>query len=303
MEIEKDNIHDLLTIDITLNEFQSSFIWRVLFIYTPVIIFSIGTLGNLCCFLIFAKLSRRRNKNSINSIGRREGLTVYLYLSALAAFDLGVLYTGMFNEWVYHMTDYNLKDTNIFLCKGVTFVSFFFSHCSSFLVVLITGLRCLAIYSPLKASQLATKKYVMITCATLVLVAGLLNIHYLWSMQLNRDAENDEKFTFSDVLELLQDDGVEAKESDLRFLMNRTDMPKCFIDENRFKTVWMFIDQIFYCLLPFILIIVFNSQIIKNISKYEQAYTIVYNSKRPEVNIHEQRKPLQIKVSFYLFQR
>ncbi len=285
-----------MKIDESLNQFKLSLVWQIIFIYIPAIIISIGTLGNVCCFIIFAKLSKRGNKHSINTIGRREGLTVYLYLTTIAAFDLGILYTGLFNEWIYNITDYNLKDTNIFICKGLTFVSFFFSHCSSFLVVLITGLRCIAIYSPLKASKLTTKKYVIITCTTLIFITGLLNIHYLWNMKLIRDSDVDNKISFSNVIELLQEEGIKTSESDFQFLLNKTETPRCLIEQNDFKTMWMLTDQIFYCILPFILIIIFNAQIIKNISKYEYVNTIIYNSKRTGVPSQDQRKPLQIKV-------
>lgn len=279
--------------ELTVVDHQASLLWQLLFNYMPPVILLIGTFGNTFCFIIFIKMSIKPRQYSITLNNNNGVLTVYLYLSMLAIFDTCVLLSGLGNEWISHTFNFNLKDSSEIMCKSLTYLGFFFSHCSSFIVVLITGLRFLAIYSPLQATRFTNKKKVACICSALISTAAILNAPYLWMMNLNPE-NNDEIFHLLN--ELSKDTNI--NKLDLLVSLNMTSEAKCSMFKEHSKATWAIIDQMVYCVIPFILILVFITQIIRNMRKYDHVKysdTIrVIFSNRASSNVC---KPLKIKVN------
>ena len=179
--------------------------------YVPILILVLGTVGNTFSFLIFLKLGKikvnvkqiktrlrrffvscrqnnKRNKeNTFNNNGNRASngvFTVYIYLAMLALFDLSVLFFGLFNDWLTDLKIFNLKLHSSLLCKSISFFAFFSSHFSSWLLVVVSSIRLLAIYSPFQATNLTKTKNVKIVCSVLMVSLALFNMQLYWNMEI-----------------------------------------------------------------------------------------------------------------------
>jgi hypothetical protein len=200
--------------------------------------------------------------------------TIYLYLCALAVFDLGVLYFGLLNDWLHDLAHKSLKSYSGFFCKSITFLAFVTSHSSSFLIVMTSFIRFVAFYSPFKTATLINKNNFKTTLASIVGAFVALNAHFLWTMHL---AEAEDQT--SSLLEIYKNDSSDFIAEMLRNLsVNK--LYECRIKPSQFsQTIWPVIDKFVYSLLPFILILVFNMLIIINVTKTQKYNYIVYMSK------------------------
>jgi hypothetical protein len=227
------------------------------------------------------------NRNSVvfklkNTVATSNGsITIYLYLCALAIFDLTVLYTGLLNDWMYDITQgMNVKNYSNLLCKSITYLAFVASHTSSFLVVMTSFIRFMAFYSPFKTAALTNMNNFKPILISLVGVFCLLNIHFLFTMHLVEVRSHEES--------LIDSLGNETSgyRADLlaQVIRNLTRAAKtyeCRIKPSVFaQTVWPIMDKLMYSLLPFILILVFNLLIVINLSKAQKFNYIVYMSKQ-----------------------
>ena len=237
--------------------------------------------------MINKKLKFNRTFKCRQSVSRTGGLTIYLYLSLLALFDLGVLYFGLFNDWINYISSVNLKDYSSFVCKFFTFCGYLCSHCSSSLIFITSFIRFMAVYDPYLASNLTSIKSVKLVSSILLIFFTVFNLHLFSNMKLEefrRDVHLIEilksSFNNSEYTEIIYQLKAQVEEGiNLPYLSSKNSF-KCKIVQNDFtKTLWPIADKLVYSVLPFILISIFNVLILINISKVQKYKYILYMSK------------------------
>lgn len=220
------------------------------------------------------------------------GLTIYLYLCLLAVYDLGVLVFGLLNEWIYSLSLFDLKNQSIVVCKLFTFFAFLFSHCSSSTIVITTAIRILAVYAPYKASNLTTIKSVrLISCLQLAFFS-MFNLHLFWTMSLielkyepppaslNDSAKSMLKFKVENTNVLTVYFVSSLNSSTNEEHSNKLSLNQCKITPSLFaRSIWPIADKLAYCILPFLLITLFNVLIVVNIKKVQKYSYTLYVSK------------------------
>ncbi|XP_060603307.1 lysophosphatidic acid receptor 6-like [Ruditapes philippinarum] len=194
------------------------------------------TVGSIGNILSFGILFTNTNKAS-----------TYSYLSALALADLLVLYVGLLRIWIgQFMTD--LLDTNNILCKVGIFIGYVCSDISVWLIVAVTVERFIVVMFPLKAPRLCNKKTARITIITIIFLFIAVNSHFLWTVELHH-------YNFDMVV-----------------------ISKCHakaLFTNLVEEVWPLVDAGIYSFVPFVVIIVFNGFIIRNITSARQARLVL----------------------------
>ena len=285
--------------------------------YVPIFILLLGIVGNMFSFLIFLKLGKikfsfkklkryftqcliswKRKKKSDKLRKNNEHhasngvFTVYIYLSILALFDVSVLFFGLFNDWLTDLKIYNFKLHSSSSCKSISFLAFFSSHISSWLLVVVSSIRLLAIYSPYYATKLTKTKSVRRVCFALSLIIGLVNLHLYWNMEIKKiDKSEYLSDNIKDNLMLQTIDQQPSNASQSFTTKNEEDNSiwryECKIRKNTFtQNVWPIADKLLYCFLPFSLLIVINSFIVLNIKKSQNYKYILYVSKLISPNGH-----------------
>ena len=318
-----------LNFSIILNDYrlnqnhERKILWNILFLYIPPVILVIGLLGNIFSFCIFFKLGDL-NKNfdsfSFKSFyqnaktclsgsaegfkrpeATKKGLTIYLYLCLMALFDIGVLIFGLFNEWIFHLTKFDAKNYSLIVCSSFTFLSFLFSHCSSFIIVLTNGIRFVAIYNPQAATNMTKFKNVKLITYAILVTFSILNIHFFWNMELEKLDYKEHlnhimiksimvqpnKYTLSELEFFFKNPDKYMEAVDLTTIKDYVANSNYTVEQNyqcvpkhTFLTnIWPIADKLIYCVLPFLLVGVFNVLIVMNISKYQKLKSLMYISR------------------------
>ncbi|RNA00614.1 FMRFamide receptor-like [Brachionus plicatilis] len=283
---------------------KSSSIYQILSLYCQPAIIFLGSITNIISLVIFIQLTQFKFRFNLikfiktlklcnfaylsanlcdNSNGQlndfslakvsksqmqRNGLiAIYFYLAILSIFDIGVLYFGLLNDWIVDLNSLNLKNSNQIACKLFTFLAFLCSHLSSSLIVVACLLRLVAIYSPIEAAKLTNRKSFRKTCLLLLLFFSMVNLHLFWTMSLVPVEHFLINLHRSLIQPILKDMKIAASY-------------ECqFVSGEAFKQLWPIIDKLFYCLIPFCVIVFVNFTIIMNISKTQKYKYFVYVSK------------------------
>ncbi|ELT96697.1 hypothetical protein CAPTEDRAFT_132575, partial [Capitella teleta] len=146
----------------------------------PIIIFG-GTIGNVLSFLV---LIRRRMRVT----------SVYFYLTVLSCSDTLVLYVSAFKTWVAEVSGFELMRVSDASCKVTTFLVLFGLYVSSWIIVLLTVDRCVAVCFPLRAAWLCTVRHARRLTLALVLVICVYNFHVFWTFGLYTREESDRMY-------------------------------------------------------------------------------------------------------------
>uniref|UniRef100_X2B271 G-protein coupled receptors family 1 profile domain-containing protein n=1 Tax=Capitella teleta TaxID=283909 RepID=X2B271_CAPTE len=136
----------------------------------PIIVF-FGTIGN---GLSIRVLLRRRMR----------GKSVYIYLLVLSCSDTAVLYFSAFKTWIYELSNWELLHVSTEVCKVSTLFILVALHCSSWLIVLVTIDRSVAVWSPLRAASLCSLRQAWCMSGLLILASVVYNAHVLWTFSL-----------------------------------------------------------------------------------------------------------------------
>ena len=189
---------------------------------TPFIIFG-GTVGNILTIIVVLSRHFRYSPSSV-------------LLLALAVVDIGVLYFNLLDIWLSALLGGNslqfTRDQGDVGCKISTFMTYFLTHSSSWILVLINIDRVISVYQPLKARTWCTKKRLGIALLIMFVLLALISLHVFWSL------------TFMDELENY----------------------KCQFDVSVFgehgEPAWLFVDAAIFTFVPFIIILSCNVAII-----------------------------------------
>lgn len=91
-----------------------------------VVLFLIGTLGNILSLSIFHKMNVKNN-------------STYLYLTFLCYIDIAVTILGLGDIIVVYYTGTFLRNTSVYICRTHTYLLYTCTHLSSF----ILGKNCI----------------------------------------------------------------------------------------------------------------------------------------------------------------
>ena len=163
--------------------------------------------------------------------------STYSYLSALAVMDLFVLYIGLLQLWIGQFT-FEIKNQANWLCKLIVFLGYVCSDTSVWLIIAVTAERFFVVYFPLQAPRLCNVKNARIVIVGITLLFGSINCHLLWSVELEIGHYND------------------------------TVVQQCHAKGNftlLVHVIWPWVDAAIYSFVPFVLILVFNILIIRQV--------------------------------------
>lgn len=205
----------------------------ILYIY-PFFIF-MGIFGNsLSCFIMFLNV-------------RRNGYSANLYLTLLAFVDCLFLLGSAFPYWIANVHyGLDIQVLSDFCCRFVYWFGNFVTHLSAGLVISVTVERFIAIQYPLLAHKINTVKNTHIVLIILISFFFLLDSRVFILVK---------HFTESIHIVVICKNATNT-------VYERRDTLKCGIENEMNEQTWVFIDFAVYTLIPFLIIITFNSLII-----------------------------------------
>lgn len=168
---------------------------------------------------------------------KRGKYSTYNYLSALALLDLLVLYIGLLRLW-FGQFMIDILNTNNILCKVGVFLGYVCSDTSVWLIVTVTIERCIAVMFPLRAPTLCNVRNARVAILSIISVFVAVNCHFLWSVELHYYKYNSVLIT----------------------KCHATTAFTYLVDE-----IWPWVDAAIYSFVPFLIITLLNSFIIKHI--------------------------------------
>lgn len=198
------------------SEQEASVLIYNLLTFLPPLILAFGIVGNILSFIVLTKFSNR--------------FPSYHYLYVLASLDMVVLLTGLLRLWVKQITGNDVASKSNFLCPLFTFLGFFSSIASVWIVLAISIDRAIAIKYPLKRYKEDVNKRTKTIILIILIGSGLVNIHFLFTMGLQPNKSRD--------------------------LTSSCDPHLIYL--NFYRTVWAWIDAIIYSWIPFCVIGITN---------------------------------------------
>lgn len=149
---------------------------------------------------------------------------------------LGVLIFGCSREYIDAVLDLSLRKSNIYSCKLIYFLCYLFSSFSAYLHAYIACERWNAIYNPIKNFKWTLQKSRTII-AVIFIVCVVFNMPLFWFANLR------ETINISNMNSI----GV-------------TIIIECVVESSILMNAFpIFIDTVFYCLIPFIVTTLFSS--------------------------------------------
>jgi hypothetical protein len=146
---------------------------RALLLYVPLVIYTIGVVGNV---LSFGVLTSRRMRH----------LSAYAYLAVLAVADCLVLTVGLLLVWIERVTGTDVKDQATWLCRAVTVVGYTVSDYSVWLIVAVTVERYIVVCHPLRAASLCQRRTALRVAAVILFLVLVININFAWTTEVRQ---------------------------------------------------------------------------------------------------------------------
>lgn len=156
--------------------------------------------------------------------------STYSYLAVLAVMDLLVLYIGLLRMWIGNFS-IDVQDTSNYMCKIVNFLGFVSSHTSVWLIIAVTIERFIAVKCPLRAPRICTVNRARFVVLGIVTIICGINAHIFWTVELKQTQNGYE----------------------------------CEASEVYSKDIWPWVDAAIYSFVPFGIITVLNSLIIRQV--------------------------------------
>ena len=211
--------------------------------FVPLLIVAIGFVGNLTAFLIFTFNS---NMNQMSSM---------IFLSFVSIADTFSLFVWNLNHFFLPNYSFRLENLNVYSCKILSFVQFSSLQLSGLLHALISIDRYFTIISTRRSTspqlfgrpKSAFVWSVLLTTAILLVNAHLIIFNGYW--QYERFTNNTDKYNSVRVTK-------ELSMEIANFL--------CYYSQfYEIVPLWNRVHMIIYNLIPFVLMIIFNSLLIK----------------------------------------
>ncbi|ELU18805.1 hypothetical protein CAPTEDRAFT_210273 [Capitella teleta] len=189
---------------------------KVQLIVSPFLVV-IGTTGNTLSFLV---LLRRRMRAT----------AMYNFLLVLAVADTCVLWFSCLRSWVRTLTGFEVLHVSATSCKLLTFLFLTSTYLSSWLIVLLTLDRFLAIWFPLEIQSKWSICQARLAAVALIILASLTNLHVFWTFGIY-ELSNGKACTF--------------------------DHNNVFMDQG-----FEYLKLMLYCFIPFVIVLTVNVLII-----------------------------------------
>ena len=219
---------------------------KQLLLYVPPILVILGTFGNIFSFIILKRKAMLK-------------FSTYFYLMVLAIADTLVLYIGLLRLWVGELTGYDLRDQADWLCKLTNVIGYTISDFSVWLIIAVTIERYIVVCYPLKANSYCNTPRAKKVIIGLLVSFFILNLHFFWTVQVVYYKHQGEH------------------------------IPRCAggpSHKELVEDIWPWVDAMFYSFLPFVVILVLNGLIIRQV--------ILAHRCRQELrsgSVYEQRRP------------
>ena len=230
----------------------------------PIFLLSVGTFGNMMSFYILCHKTFRLQ-------------SVYIYLAVLSLADTGVLYIGLFPDWLDNVTGFRPTEEIAWLCKLSGFCQFTMSHFSVWLIVAVTVERYLATTQTIAALTACSKTKAKLTILLMLVVVCLLNSHVFSTMSV--DQGNGTSNNTDDVMSIC------AQKEEFDYF---------------FDTVWPWVDACIYSLVPFLVITFLNTAMIISVRKstYQRNSVLRRRQKATKDGVDRKLTVMLLSVSF-----
>ncbi|KAL3859749.1 hypothetical protein ACJMK2_009947 [Sinanodonta woodiana] len=169
-------------------------------------------------------------------------VSTYNYLTVLAIMDILVLYVGLLQLWIGELTD-EIVNQGRWLCKIVIFLGYVSSDASVWLIIAVTVERFIAVCFPLKAYAMCNIRKARCIIFCVICLICIINVHFFWTVDLKSVSSND------------------------------TVGRKCEASDNHkvlVEVVWPWVDAAIYSFLPFVVITILNSLIVRQVFSAKQ---------------------------------
>ncbi len=209
-------------------------------IRVPPVLLVLGIVGNLLSGVIWIRVCLR------------EPSSTYVYLAVLSGADSIVLVVGLFRKWIQAYTGYDATAESELGCRLFTVAGYLFTDYSVWLIVAVTAERYLRVKHGLKSDALSRMR--RSTAVTLFLFVFLLSINSHLFVTAGVTSGGNSSGNYSDPC------GWQGWNDS---------QPRCGARpgyELLVASVWPYVDLCLYSILPFILLLVLNSFIIRTVS-------------------------------------
>ena len=212
--------------------------------FLSVILLFIGLFGNLLSIWVFSKTSMRKN-------------STFIYLLFLCIVDLFVLLFGLGDIVLYSYFGFIVREKSLFVCRTHTFLTYMFTHLSSFILASVSIDRAIATNLIRFAKDYCKPHTAYKVLLFNLFLASLPNSHYLIFLghyeERNGGAYNDTFYRNSSNL-------ISSLSSEKK--LSCTSLPSTVYD--RFlDPYYNWMDLIFYAILPFLIMAVCSFFIIR----------------------------------------
>ena len=158
-----------------------------------------------------------------------------------------MLYIGLLLLWLEQFT-IDIKTMNDELCKISVFLGYVTSGASVWLIIAVTVERTIVVMFPLQTQRVCNMRYARFGIATIVISFIALNSHFLWTVHLKVIS------------------------------FNQTSLSECMAYD-KYSTlteeVWPWIDAVTYSFLPFIIISLLNSLIVRYVISAKKVRSVL----------------------------
>ncbi|XP_060598815.1 growth hormone secretagogue receptor type 1-like [Ruditapes philippinarum] len=161
-------------------------------------------------------------------------VSTYSYLAVLAIMDILVLYVGLLRMWVGQFS-MDVQHTSNAMCKLVNFLGYVSSDTSVWLIVAVTIERFIAVKFPLRAPRMCNVHRARFVILLIVTIICCINAHIIWTVELQYISNN----------------GTKCDASLIHLVL--------------VKDVWPWVDAAIYSFVPFYVISILNSLIVRQV--------------------------------------
>lgn len=133
-------------------------------------LFVVGTLANIVCIFVLIR-------------PRMRATNIGFYLLALSVNDIFVLDVSLMDKWLRHSHGIQPRLINLFLCKLLPFLDKFFLQMSSWIVVVVSMERLVAVCIPIRYRN-AKKWYRPFVLLIIIIVIAAVNVPILYFYEL-----------------------------------------------------------------------------------------------------------------------
>ncbi|CAH1781378.1 unnamed protein product [Owenia fusiformis] len=169
--IDEDNVTQQAFDNVTFKSKELIIVGENIWRYGAPILMAIGTFGNVCSVIV---LSRKRMRK----------ITMNLFLLALAIVDISMLWTGLLRKWIDVLLDVDFRILSGTSCKFHIFIQYTLRYLSSWIVMMVSIERFIAVFFPLRVKLVCKRLTFLIALSTVVVALVGLNLHFFWTFDL-----------------------------------------------------------------------------------------------------------------------